>query len=146
MLKRTILCAVLALSIPAQASAKSWLCIADMGTGFKFEKTTKEWRQVTFKVEKSRFIISATPEKQWAYEVKEFGKSSPYPDATCKNGFSEYGYLNCTGLFGSFKFNNKNLRYLATYLAGYVEIIPGSKNMIEGDDTPSMEIGRCSPL
>ncbi len=40
-------------------------------------------------------------------------------------------------------FNNKTLRFLLTYPIGYVNVgIAG----VEGDDTPNMTIGKCSPL
>lgn len=146
MLKRAIICALLALSIPAQASAESWLCIADMSTGFSADKTTKIWRQANFRVSDKRVIIKPSDNPSWKYEVNEFGKQSDLPAAWCKDGPNDYGYLFCTSLFGEFKFNTINLRYLRTFLAGYVEITPSNTLIKEGENDPGIEIGRCSKI
>ncbi len=56
--------------------------------------------------------------------------------------FNDSGYLNCSGFY-ALSFNKKNLRFLLTYRVGYVNAgIAG----VEGDDTPSMTIGKCSPM
>jgi hypothetical protein len=65
--------------------------------------------------------------------------------AFCKGEPNSYGYLSCDALYGEFKFNTNNLRYIKTYIAGYGEVTAGG-TVVEGDDTPYVEIGRCSKI
>ncbi len=146
MQKRGIICATLALSIPAQASAESWLCIPDLATGFKYDAGTKQWREATFKTEGDRYIIKAADDGKNAYVITEFGDPSTIPNAWCENDINDGGYLFCKGIFTEFKFNKNNLRFLQTYHGGYIEIQPSNKFMKEGDDTPLISIGRCSKI
>lgn len=146
MLKRTIIAAILAITMPAQASAQSWLCIADMSTGFSYNKTLNKWEHTRFNVDDERLIIKPSTGTSRAYEVFEFGNTSNIAAATCGSAPNEYGFLFCDGLFGEFKFNSKNLRYVRTYIAGYVEILPDNLFSKEGNDTPNIEIGKCSPI
>lgn len=145
MLKPSVVCALLAFAAPVQASAESWLCITDMATGFSADKTTKIWTQANFKPV-GRYIIKPSTNPRWKYIVSKFGESEALPEATCNSGPNEYGYLNCEPGFGDFKFNSNNLRFIRTYIAGYVEIGSHNKYMTEGNDDPGIEIGRCSKL
>ena len=145
MLKRAIIAAAM-LAVPVQASAESWLCIPDMATGFRYDKILRKWTQSTFQTDGERMIIKKASDPQVRYEVREFGKDDTLPLARCQKDFTEYGFLKCEGILSEFKFNKKNMRYIRTYLAGYVEIIPGNTFMKEGNDTPLIEIGRCSAI
>lgn len=146
MRKQALIAAALATAVPAQASAESWLCIADMATGFKYNSVLKRWDEASFNVAESRYIIRPSRNPAWKYEVTAFGKPTGAPEAWCKAEPSSYGYLLCNSYFGEFKFNTGNLRYIKTYLAGYVEILPTNSLVVEGGDTPNMEIGKCSLL
>lgn len=145
MRKRAIICAALALAIPTQASAESWLCIPDMATGFTFDAEAKRWRQTNFNVEGVKYLISKPEFAPYAYTVTEFGKKQSIFDPTCKNGPNEVGVMACTGLVTDFKFSEKNLRYIRTTTLGYAEPYTTGVHE-EGGNTPNMEIGRCSKI
>jgi hypothetical protein len=57
-------------------------------------------------------------------------------------------YLFCHGLGSEFRLNKNNMRFLNAYLIGYWSD-GQTKGLLlgaEGDNTPSIEIGRCTPL
>ncbi len=133
---------------PAYAGAESWLCITDKSNGFVYNTILKEWRDATFRVERNRYIIRKSDQGGNAFEVRKFGQPSGFPEAICKDGFEKGAgvFLHCNGFMGQFKFNRKTNRFLKTYLGGYWTYAPGVNDTREGDDTPSIDIGTCSPL
>ena len=48
--------------------------------------------------------------------------------------------INCNLFLGEVIFDKKTLRYLKTYLPGYVDGVESNAN------TPNIMIGKCSPL
>jgi hypothetical protein len=146
MLKKAIIAAIV-LAVPIQANAESWLCAGDLANGLAYNKANRTWEPTRFNAKDTKFIIRPSDHPTRKYEVNEFGKpEGPFPDYACKVEPNEAGYLFCSGLFGEFKFNTKNLRYIRVYLAGYIEIMPSNTLMAEGEDTPMIEIGRCSKI
>ncbi|MDM7950090.1 hypothetical protein [Hydrogenophaga sp.] len=140
----------LALLLPVMASAAtSYLCVADKATGMGFDKASGVWEVRTFRAD-SKYLVSEATEREEAiyaakWLVKKMGSSSP--TLLCPEGFSEIGFLFCENL-GEFKFNRKSGRYLRSYTMGYFNDMPGKAGPLraEGDDTPAIEIGKCSPI
>jgi len=78
--------------------------------------------------------------------VKKIGQT--LPTYTCLEDFSKQGQIYCRG-FGEFKFNRENGRFLRTYTLGYYNDTPGKPDSFfgaEGENTPAVEIGKCSPI
>jgi hypothetical protein len=68
----------------------------------------------------------------------EFGsKSDAPPIAACQDDFNSAGFLFCPG-FKDFSMNRNSMRFQAYYPYGYLDDSEGN--------TPSIEIGKCSPL
>lgn len=122
----------------AVLSQNSYLCIPDLATGFSYQKNLDKWKISTFDVAKNKYILTKSNTNKWEWKI--FGEE--YSNVNCDNTFSEHGYLNCNG-FEQIQFNKKNLRFMKIYRIGYVNKGIGG---IEGEDTPNMEIGKCSPL
>ena len=119
-------------------SQNSYLCIPDLATGFSYQKNIDKWNISTFDVAKNKYILTKSNTNKWEWKI--FGEK--YTNVNCDDAFNEHGYLNCNG-FEQIQFNKKNLRFIKIYRLGYVNKgIVG----IEGEDTPNMEIGKCSPL
>lgn len=118
-------------------SQTSYLCIPDLSTGFVYRKNLDKWTTTTFDVSKDKYLLSKSSNGMWQW--KNFGKEN---SIECDGEFSKNGYLNCNK-FEQVTFNKRNLRFIKVYNVGYV-----NKGIIgnEGEDTPSMEIGTCSPL
>lgn len=134
-----LLAGLVATTTLAQETSK-WLCIADAATGFSFDAYRKSWSVARFEVESQKYILQR-PEKGFApnvlWVVTQLGKSSP--EVYCAAEFSD-DELSCRGLT-KFEFSKKTLRFQKIYDLGYV-----SPAGTEGDDTPVITIGRCSPL
>jgi hypothetical protein len=141
-------------SVIAQSKAKepsSYLCVADKSSGFTFNKTGKAWQTTTFNVTESKYIFrvanevdrSTMPSANWV--VVKVGQSSPV--ASCGEALGDSDVLICEG-FESFRFHKKNLRFLGLYSIGYWSDDLEDPNSVfaEGKNTPSMQIGKCSPL
>lgn len=127
--------------------ADSYLCVTDLLTGFSFDKGAKQWREANFNA-REKFIISKADKEKYAWEVKVVGESAPY--IFCENDFNDYGVLYCEGSYHEIRFNNTNLRFLFFHSVGYWNdgdafrrLFPDSK---EGDNTPAIGIGKCSPI
>lgn len=121
------------LSVIAQTG---YVCIADKAVGFSFDAYSKSWNHANFKVSDSKFVLSKN-NANWQW--KKMGESYPI---SCGE-FNEYGYIRCDSGFTQVSFNKKNLRYMKSYLVGYVNAGIAGK---EGEDTPLLEIGKCSPI
>ena len=118
------------------ADQPSYICVVDQMTGFKASGDV--WHLTNFKPDGKYVVRPAKGDelKQGNWVVSEIGEE--YATANCAD-FNEYGWLTqCEG-FEEFRFNRKTLRFLTAYLVGYVG---------EGaiSDTPSIAIGKCSPI
>jgi hypothetical protein len=63
-----LLCVLL--SVPAFARG-SYLCVADMATGFMFDKSRKQWYSANFKAD-GKYLVSKPPEpipRMWLIHV-----------------------------------------------------------------------------
>lgn len=136
----------LLLIAPLVANADNWLCIGDNSTGFVLKNGA--WESAKFKpykylIKSAEGVVSSMGA---LYQVHEFGRE--IPSYICPTGFLEDGefeeILDCYGLgikTDAFKFNPKTGHFLMTRTLGYV--MSDGKTV---DDTPSIEIGKCSKL
>ena len=124
------------------ALAEQYLCVVDKAVGFSYDKVTKEWNNTNFNAN-SKYLISEGDGslKDAVWQITEVGNS--FPSIGCKRDFNDYGILLCSDLISDFRFNKRNGRFLHTYPIGYYNVLPGED---EGTDTPSLEIGKCSPF
>ena len=117
---------------------ETYICIADLTTGFAYNKTTKNWFSTNFDVKDQKYVLSQK-NKLW-YWKKVGGPES----ATIECGeFNKAGFLNCNPFGEILSVNKTNLRFSLTNNVGYVS---GEFLGVEGSITPFMTIGKCSPL
>jgi len=125
----------------------SYLCVADLATGFSYNKNLDKWEIVRFKADDSKYIVSKSKSEKWAWEIKEIGESKPI--SWCTNGFDKNGWLHCEG-FINLDMNKQNLRFIEANMFGYVyygiKDEKGKNVFPKGFGTPNIEIGKCSPL
>jgi len=138
--------ALVALSIfAATVNADQWLCVADKSTGFQFKDG--KWGQVRFKIDESKFIL-----RKFREDEDGFGKSGPYgvmqlgsdyPLYKCSE-LTDWGdgmrFFYCDSVNGDFRFSTVSGRFIRSYMGGYWD---GKDN---NNDTPLIEIGRCSKI
>ena len=144
---------------------KSWLCVADMATGFHYTKSTQSWSVGEFKtgdkyivrppntedikdVEKFRFYNNSN--ELPAYVVRALGKTddmSLFPEM-CKNPpDAKSGIMICDGGLTQFAVNTHLLRMQRYYGLGYLHQDSSAfGNPDEDPVTPYIEIGQCSAL
>jgi len=63
--------------------------------------------------------------------------------------YRKYGHLNCDSVEGDFWFNKQSFRFQLTFAMGYVlpnNFIDDHEFFVEGEVTPFMEIGTCTPF
>jgi hypothetical protein len=124
-----------------KASAAQWICLTEQSTGFYFDTALKLWKPTNFRSE-SKFVVKNSTLTGYKYDIKKVGQE--FPIASCKDDFFASTFLHCSGIGGSFKFNKVTLRFQNVYEMGYFNPTPGLNNAKEGEDTPAIEIGKCS--
>jgi hypothetical protein len=123
-----------------------YVCAATHAAGFRFDKTRSEWVSATFRTDNKYVVRPSTSEDvaliptehniQWV--VVKVGDTRP--TGYCEDNFGDNGILSCEGI-DEFVVNSRTLRFEHRSNLGYA-ISPGE----DGDFTPYMEIGTCSPL
>jgi len=130
-------------SVGAGAQDKSYLCMADQATGFRFDKTTKKWSAANFNVSNDKYIVARSKDASYTWVVTKVGDDQPL--FYCKDDIGEVDqFLLCNLFDPSFHFDVKTLRFTAIRVHGY--IVPSGNGRNEGDAEPLMEIGKCAPL
>ena len=124
--------------LPGASFADQYLCVADLATGFIYDKGSKQWVITKFNTDDSKFVVAPSQEgEQFMYSVSRIG--SDYFLFSCENGFSTGGYLQCSTGGGTFEMNGIHGRYTRTsswgYFTEYLGVDIGS---------PLVEIGKCS--
>jgi hypothetical protein len=76
--------------------------------------------------------------------VYEVGATDSFP-LFCKDDFNGAGYLFCSGIGDEFRFNRGTLRFVHSFNFGCIDP-PDSFWGKEGEATPFIEIGKCSPV
>ena len=156
-------CSVLLLLLIAPLHAvpqtsDSYLCIPDLSTGFKYKDG--EWQTVRFNVAEEKYVLRKRKRKRkekhpiysdskWL--IFRFGETTPA--GGCDKGFDSSGLIACSYyLYGDFRMNRGTGRYQAIYWPGYVDSQSADAANLDpeaqrdGEDTPSMTIGRCSAI
>lgn len=131
------MCVVLFLLLSINCFAESYVCIAEISSGIKFDTTFNKWSQSGFMADE-KYIVTKNQEKYMTNNYVVVQPGDTYPSYRCTEDFNEYGWLFCESGLGSFKFSRKALRFLSTYEAGYVDGKDAPGN------TPSITVGKCT--
>jgi len=118
-----------------------YLCIGEQTTGFDYNKKNKRWSTASFHTNK--WMVKKSTDPSYKQEVWEFGDS--VPTIKCGEDFDEFGSLVCGDIM-QFRMNKNSLRYLYIYPVGYWSDTNKLKSLNEGENTPLMEIGKCSKI
>jgi len=133
-------------STSAAQQIEAFLCIPDKATGFKYNETSKQWEETTFKTDHKYLITRPSHQSlniNSAWVVKEFG--SELVSMWCEDDFDEFGFLFCKSYEAEMRFNRENSRFLYFYSLGYYNK-KTSAYPEDGGGTPLVEIGTCSKL
>ena len=132
-------CFALLFSTGAAAQDEAYLCIADMATGCKFDKTTEKWESVNFNVSDHKYIIARYKLAGYAWTVTKVGDAAP--TGFCVDDMHELDQtLSCDTSEPSFHFSKKTLKFVSVsklpYIFGFTVLL----------SRPYIAIGKCSPL
>lgn len=132
---RLLVLLIAGLVVQVQAKEPSYLCAADASTGFFRDSRTDRWSQSTFTPD-AKYVVSPSKLTGFTYQVTTLGSNAAV--IYCQLGFVT-DVLECESLYrmGQFKLNRRTGRFVRSYTMGFVD---GS------DDTPYIEIGRCSSV
>ena len=131
------------LSATSGWAEERYLCVAEKGTGFKWDG--KSWVTTVFDVATDKFLVQRVPRETvlgvvWNFEVKRLGSDEIFfscfgPDETNKGD-----RIICGGLLRGMLIDTKTLRYHELYGLGYIDGQDAEGN------TPSLTLGTCSRL
>lgn len=153
-----IILIILTFSFSVVASAaERYLCIASSSVGYSYNKAKDDWEITKFNVDVKYIVYQKKSDKYAVWRVKLFDESHV---ATCKDDFSAIGKLYCSGAY-EFKMNKHNGRFISSYMHGYwddglndiikktnrIELHPFYDTVREeGENTPYLQIGKCTSL
>lgn len=145
----------MAFSVPAAAiQTDAYICIPEKSTGFRYNKTTKTWEQVRFRITE-KYLVRRIKKNHYRYRagqrwvVMNFGEE--YGFAWAEKDINKYGMLFFDG-YNEFRFNTEDLRFLRVGKMGYLHLNKEKEKEVELSTnyeelgTPFMEIGTCSKL
>jgi hypothetical protein len=145
---RTLLAVIfVVLAWPVHASetaspTEQYLCVVDKASGFAYDQDRKQWKAAAFNPDKKYLISESIPPSK-GFHVTELGQKKPL--VVCDLAFVMESYLQCEGLLHDFLFNKSSGRFLHIYSYGYYNVPPDLIDTPdESNDTPLLEIGKCS--
>jgi hypothetical protein len=136
-------------------SENQWLCISEQAAGIGYDERTHEWRASVFKT-KDRFLIrharkgDVTSEGEISNVVDAAGWSTvPFGsdagwECEGQSNFNTKNILRCDTILGLLLFN-KNALVFQNYSTGMF-VFPEARGEKWEHDTPTINIGHCTPL
>jgi hypothetical protein len=142
--------------------AGSYFCVSDAAGGVWFDKATNKWIGSTFSASE-RYVVkivqhslmpdtlgnmSTTYTVSVAAHGQQAGEGIPCTSANGDlrkvdvglNFIGETGEFSCMQFGGEWVMNLKNMRFLQSYLWGYVDGVDDNRN------TPYVQIGTCTKI
>lgn len=131
------------LMLPLPAMAESFICMADLSTGFWW--SGREWQQATFTVKDDRYLVEELPPQssgRYNYAVKKVGADGILHNCTrdLLSDGRRTDRIVCGGQAMGFLMDVKTLRFQDLYGIGFVDGGDSTTN------TPSLTIGKCTRL
>jgi hypothetical protein len=131
-MRRLIFLVILFAFTTKSFAQQAYICVADNSTGFMYNPNSRAWDRTGFRVSEDKKLLKKVGQGwEWSSFGSNFGEKC--------GEINSHGFLNCDMLLGSLRFSKNTLRYVETYTVGYTD---GDK----GGNTPSITIGKCSPL
>lgn len=143
MKKLLVFCLLLACSslVLAKKEQKNYLCTGEVEGGLDFNESTGKWDGGKFGAG-VKFLVKVNDKEYPEFAATVSPVSQKKPRFICLKG-DEYTYANaqvCKGFYGRFVYSLETLRFLSSYLVGYLDGKDNSGNR------PAIQGGTCSPL
>lgn len=115
--------------IPIYANAQTYLCVSDKATGFRKESNSV-WTEAHF-ITESKYVL------KWENSYWTWTQTGQKNGSMCLSKREDV--LSCDTGFSYLVFNKRLMRFIFTRPGGYaLEAL--------GNDTPFVEIGKCTAL
>lgn len=129
---------------------EAYVCVTEFAGGLVFDASTKKWRGGAFEPD-AKYVISNSQGDDGEARAERVVRNAGEKEISywCEKDFNETGYLFCRNAFGVFRFNKQNLRFMSTYMVGYVTDglqNSGTLESREGENTPIIRGGACTPV
>jgi hypothetical protein len=146
---RLILFSVCALMVSPLRADEAYVCVTEFAGGLVFDVGTKKWHGGAFEPD-AKYVISNSQGDDSEARTERVVRIAGEKEISywCEKDFNETGYLFCRNAFGVFRFNKQNLRFMSTYMVGYVTDgiqNSGALQSREGENTPIIRGGACTP-
>lgn len=141
----------------------TYLCIADASGGIRYDDASNQWVGTRFNTDK-RYILTAKanglvndpifdlPKMTYIITWKQHGANWDEFMSGCwtvsdelrkinpMSSYLDFGSLNCRAYGGPLTVNFNNLRFMSTYLYGFVD------GMDNNENTPFIHVGKCTKI
>ena len=117
--------------------AEQYMCIPEASGGLGYDKTTKSWNVSSFDTGRN-YIVNVKDKENPSYAATVSYINETLPSYLCQEEPS-VNALVCSSFLGQFNFSIGTLRYIESYMFGYVQ---GKDNKY---NAPKVTVGTCSP-
>lgn len=117
--------------------AEEYMCTPEASGGLGYEKSTKTWEASSFDIGRN-YIVKINDKENPMYAATVTYVNETLPSYMCKEETS-VNALVCNSFLGQLNFSMGTLRYIESYMFGYVQ---GKDNKY---NAPKVTIGTCSP-
>ena len=134
---KQILSVCLLMLCSCSVMAKQYMCIPEASGGLGYDKATKSWKARNFDTGRN-YIVKIKDKENPSYAATITYLNEALPSYLCKEE-SSVDALVCSSFLGQFNFSIRTLRYIESYMFGYVQ---GKDNKY---NAPKVTVGTCSP-
>ena len=117
--------------------AEEYLCTPDASGGLGYDKVTKSWNASSFETGR-HYIVKIKDKDNPAYAASVSYIDETLPSYLCKEETSVNAVV-CNSFLGQLNFSMETLRYIESYMFGYVQ---GKDNKY---NAPKVTVGTCVP-
>ena len=117
--------------------AEQYMCIPEASGGLSYDTKTKSWKASNFDTGRNYIVIIKDKENP-SYAATVTYLNETLASYFCKEE-SSVNALVCSSFLGQFNFSKDTLRYVESYMFGYVQ---GKDNKY---NAPKITVGTCSP-
>ena len=117
--------------------AEEYLCSPEASGGLGYDKSTKSWNASSFDTGRN-YIVKLNDKDHPSYAATVTYPKETLPSYLCKEE-SSLNALVCNSFLGQLNFSMGTLRYIESYMFGYVQ---GKDNKY---NAPKVTVGTCSP-
>ena len=134
---KTLVTAGLMFLCSGSVMAEEYICKPDASGGLGYDKITKSWNASSFETGR-HYIVKINDKDNPAYAASVSYVDETLPSYLCKEE-SSVNALVCNSFLGQLNFSMETLRYIESYMFGYVQ---GKDNKY---NAPKVTVGTCAP-